>query len=575
MLREIWIRQFAIIEELQIQFGEGFHVLTGETGAGKSILIDALALLVGGRASSDYVRYGAEKAEIEATFELPADHPLWAQMNDWGLEDEEGILLIRREITAQGKSYCRLNGRMATVAMLRSIGPYLLDICGQHEHQSLLKKEEQLRFIDQLAGDSLVPLLQEYQQQFHQYQAAKKELRQWSFSEEEVERKIDLYQFQQREIDEARLTETDWQELEQEQRRLAHAEKLLANASSAYQQLNGEQKVLDQLHQVLSALREIAALDETTASMEENVQSSLFQLEEVVRQLGDYQELLEFDPDRLNEIEERLHRRQQLERKYGDTIEDILAYRERIAGELEQFMNHEERVAACLQKIEQSERRLTVLAEQLTRLRKQAASRLESQIEKELSDLQMEATVFHIAFLPSSSARDSFKPHGVDEIEFRIAPNPGEPLKPLAKIASGGELSRIMLALKSVLFDQRHQHTLIFDEIDTGVSGRAAQAIAEKIATLTDHYQLFAVTHLPQVASMADHHFSIYKVSDAERTQTQVKELTGGMRVREIARILGGVQVTAKTEQHAEEMLELARQVKQKSRSSRPQEGFV
>jgi DNA repair protein RecN (Recombination protein N) len=573
MLREIWIRQFAIIEELQIQFGEGFHVLTGETGAGKSILIDALALLVGGRASSDYVRYGAEKAEIEATFELPADHPLWEQMNDWGLSDEEGILLIRREITVQGKSYCRLNGRMATVAMLRTIGPYLLDICGQHEHQSLLKKDEQLRFIDQLAGESLPPLMQEYQQQFQQYQAAKKELRQWSFSDEEVERKIDLYQFQQREIDEARLTEIDWQELEQEQRRLSHAEKLLANASSAYQQLNGEQKVLDQLHQVLSSLREIAALDESAAAMEEVVQGSLFQLEEVVRQLSDYQELLEFDPERLNEIEEQLHRRQQLERKYGETIEEILAYRERIVTELEQLMNHEERVAACLQKIEQCERRLTVLADQLTRLRKQAASRLESQIERELSDLQMESTVFHIAFLPSSG-HDSFKPHGVDEIEFRIAPNPGEPLKPLAKIASGGELSRIMLALKSVFSDQRHQHTLIFDEIDTGVSGRAAQAIAEKIATLTEHYQLFAVTHLPQVASMADHHFSIYKVSDGERTQTQVKKLTGGMRIREIARILGGVQVTAKTEQHAEEMLELARQVKQ-TRSSRSQEGFV
>lgn len=562
MLRELWIRHFAIIEQLQIQFDKGFHVLTGETGAGKSILIDALMLIVGGRASSDYIRHGADKAVVEAVFELEATHPVWRLLAEWGMDEESDTLLIRREITVQGKNHCRLNGRTATVAMLKRLGQNLLDICGQHEHQSLLHTEEQLALIDQFAGEKLLPIRERYQRIFRQYQKTKQELGKWSLNDEELARKMDLYQFQLNEIDEAQLTEVDWSELNKEQNRLAYAEKLLANASQAYDQLDGEGRGLDQIRQALSHIEEVASLDESLNTVQELMQSAYFQMEDVVRRLGDYRDLLEFDPVRLNEIEEQLHLFQHLQRKYGATVTDILKYREKVSAELEQLAGYEEQIESLKQQIVQQEQDLSDLAGQLTVLRKAAASQLETRVETELSDLQMGSTIFHIAFVPISLQKTKYREYGQDEISLQIAPNPGEPLRSLAKIASGGELSRIMLALKSVFYTQQDVGTLVFDEVDTGVSGRAAQAIAEKIARLTSSNQVFSVTHLPQVACMADHHFFIYKEISDNSTHTKVKQVTGVDRAYELARMLGGVEVTNTTLQHAQEMLELAGQVK-------------
>lgn len=562
MLRELSIRQFAIIEEIHLRFEQGFHVLTGETGAGKSILIDALGLVVGGRASSDFVRHGSNKAEIEALFELSPLHPVHSILEEWGVASEES-LLIRREITASGKSTCRVNGRIVTLAMLKQIGKKLLDISGQHEHQSLLHTEEHLEWLDQFGGEEILSLRQKYGQLYETYQQLEKELERLNLNQKEIAQRIDVLQFQKEEIESACLVAGEDEELEQERNRLAHAEKLITHTAHAYEHLYGERGGLDQIQEALSHLEDIMMVDESLTSVHDMVQSAYYQLEEAVRQIGKYRDELEFDPDRLYEVEERLHLIKQLKRKYGDQIEDILQYGEQVERELEQLVHRDETQAELEEKIEKYRHQLADLAAQLTVLRKKAATELEAKVEKELADLNMASTVFHVSFYREAYRSNRLTATGQDVIEFQIAPNPGEPLRPLAKIASGGELSRIMLALKVIFTDIEQIHTLVFDEIDTGVSGRAAQAIAEKIAVLAHKNQVLCVTHLPQVACMADLHFYISKESREQKTRTKVETLNHQGRTLELARMLGGVEVTQTTCEHAEEMLRLADQVKQ------------
>lgn len=563
MLRELSIRQFAIIEELELSFAqEGFHVLTGETGAGKSILIDALGLVAGGRASSEFVRHGAAKAEIEALFELSTAHPVCPVLRGWGFEEDVDSLLIRREITANGKSTCRINGRIVTLAMLKQIGRKLIDISGQHEHQSLLHIDEHLEWLDQFGGDWIIPLRQEYEGKYQQFQNIEKEIKRLSMDQKEIAQRLDLYQFQKEEIQSAELVVGEDKELENEQSRLAHAEKLMSHTVHAYEHLYAEHGGLDHLQKAMSHIEEIAEIDSSVAFLSEMVQSAYYQLEDVVRHLGRYKDEIEFDPERLNEIEDRLHLIKQCKRKYGDTIEEILEYGEKIEAELERLTDRDEQEAELQEQLELLQAELTELAEELTLRRKKIASQLEAKVEQELKDLNMGSTVFRVAFHQDDYRLASLHATGKDKIEFLIAPNPGEPLRPLAKIASGGELSRIMLALKVIFTDLQEINTLIFDEVDTGVSGRAAQAIAEKIAVLAKKHQVLCVTHLPQVACMADHHLYIFKESTASSTKTNVEVLDREGRTHELARLLGGVEVTQKTREHAEEMLRLADKVK-------------
>ncbi|SEN22234.1 DNA repair protein RecN [Lihuaxuella thermophila] len=563
MLRELSIRQFAIIEEIQLRFEEGFHVLTGETGAGKSILIDALGLVAGGRASSEFVRHGADKAEVEALFELSPSHPVRPVLAEWGIEEDPDSLIIRREITATGKSTCRINGRIVTLSMLKQIGKKLLDISGQHEHQSLLDVDEHLELLDQFGGEQIFSIRRKYERVFEQYQQLSKELDRLNLNQKEIAQRIDLLEFQKDEIQSAELVPGEDEELEQERNRLAYSEKLITHSAKAYDHLYGEQEGLDHLQAALSHLEEILPLDETLSPVYETIQTCTYQLEEAVRELSRYRDQLEFDPNRLNEVEERLHLIQQLKRKYGDTIEDILRHGEQVERELEQLMHRDERQAELKEKIDQLYVQMESLAKELTMIRKKVATELEAKVEQELADLNMASTVFHVAFYPDAYRTARFTSAGQDLIEFQIAPNPGEPLRPLAKIASGGELSRIMLALKCIFADIEGIHTLIFDEIDTGVSGRAAQAIAEKVAVLAKKNQVLCVTHLPQVACMADFHFYISKESLNEKTRTHVELLASQDRTLELARMLGGVEVTRTTREHAEEMLRLAKKVKQ------------
>lgn len=562
MLREMSIRHFAIIEHVHLTFDDGFHVLTGETGAGKSILIDAIGLLVGGRGSADFVRHGKEKAEIEGLFEVPAEHPVRDVLRELGIEPEEDMLIIRREIAHSGKSTCRINGRMVTLAMLKQVGERLLDIHGQHEHQSLLKPEEHVEWLDAFGGEAVLAKRREYEALYRKYRDRELEWRRLTVDEKEVAQRIDLLRFQHEEIAAAQLTDGEEEELESERNRLVHAEKIVQNASEAYEALYGERRGLEYLHDAMQALEEIVQVDESVRSVWETVQSAYYQLEEAARELGNYRDQLEFDPDRLSEVEDRLHLIRQLKRKYGESIRDILSYREHVQAELEQLLNRDENKEAMEAEIKQLRAELDKKADELTALRKQAARRLEERVEKELADLNMGATTFHVAFNSFETPHD-LTPSGKDRIEFQIAPNPGEPLRPLAKIASGGELSRIMLALKTLFAHADDIPTLIFDEIDTGVSGRAAQAIAEKMVALGRKSQVLCITHLPQVACMADTHFYIYKETESGHTQTHVDKLDRQGRTLELARMLGGVEVTETTREHAEEMLRMAEQMKQ------------
>lgn len=564
MLRELSIRQFAIVEEAHIHLKNGFHVITGETGAGKSILLDALGLVLGGRASSEYVRHGATKAEVEALFELESSHPVWEKLAQEGIVSEEEGLIIRREVNANGKSTARVNGRMVTRAFLREIGSLLVQIHGQHEHQTLLHVDEHIELLDQFGTDELRQVRAEYEEWFDRAQKIERQIKKLESDQREMAQMIDLYQFQFQELKEAQLTPGEDEELNQEQKRLAYGERLLEKTENAYQALVKESGGTDLIRWVAAQLEEIADADPDVEKAFQIVESAAYQLEEAVHLLSNYREKIDIDPHRLEEVQSRLYTIQMLKRKYGDTIEEILAYQEKVASELEALTNYEENYDELIRERDLCREHLSQLAERLTALRQAAAHDLEEKIHMELKELQMEKAVFHIAF--QTSERAVFHRKGKDQVEFHIAPNPGEPLRPLAKIASGGEISRIMLALQSIFAGQGVVHTLIFDEIDTGVSGRAAQAIAEKIAKLAVHVQVLCVTHLPQVACMADQHFYIYKEVEHGSTRTVVQKLQEDGRKRELARMLSGAEVTETTMKHAGEMLILADQVKQRAK---------
>jgi DNA repair protein RecN (Recombination protein N) len=562
MLKELSIHQFAIVENINLTFDHGFHVLTGETGAGKSILIDALGLIIGGRASSDFVRHGSTKATIEASFDFQTDHPAVTLLREWDIEVEEEYLIVRREIAVSGKSTCRVNGRMITLAMLKQLGKYLIHIHGQHEHTGLLQVDEHLAWLDQFGGSDVIDRRNEYQKLYQQYQEITKQIAQLDLDQQEMERRVDMLQFQISEIKDARLVAGEEEALEEEEKRLAGGEKLISRVSRAYQILSTEGGGITQLRRAVSSLQEIENLDSTIQDTLETMEAATFQLEEAARELDIYQDSFDFSPERLYEVQDRFHTIRQLQRKYGETTSDILSYLERAEEELERLQNVEENKEHLYEKQLQLKHELLQKAAELTGLRKQAASELEVQVEAQLADLMMGSSVFHVSFFPDPLQKTAFHATGMDQVEFQLSPGPGEPLRPLAKIASGGELSRIMLALKCILSGRDEVETLIFDEVDTGVSGRAAQAIAEKIAFLASDNQILCVTHLPQVACMADVHLYVSKQIDEHKTSSSVVPLDKSGRIMELSRMLGGAEVTARTKQHAAEMLFLANKVK-------------
>jgi DNA repair protein RecN (Recombination protein N) len=569
MLTELSIRNLAVIQSLHLIFKSGFHVLTGETGAGKSIIIDALSLVVGGRGSSELVRYGSEKAEIEASFDIGETHPVWRVLQEQGIEasTQEG-LIIRREITAAGKSASRINGQLVNLTMLREVGEWLVNIHGQHEHQSLLKVDQHIHWLDLYGDKQIASVKKTYRDKFVQWNAIRKELKEIQETSKQSLQMLDLYRFQVDEIDSAQLKIGEEEALDDERRKLSNAEKLMQHASDAYDALSGGNRGLDSVRKALQRMKDIAALDqEAIQPIVEQMEGAFFQLEDAVYGIRDYRDNIEFNPTRLHQIEQRLDAIFGLRRKYGERIADILAYAAQIEAELQAIENKDETIVALQGQLKSIEAELIEAAIQLSEQRQQAASRLAKEIETELLDLHMERTQFHVQLerlqdaangVTVDGAQLRLSAEGIDHVEFLMSPNPGEPLRGLSKIASGGELSRIMLAMKSIFARIDQIPVLVFDEVDTGVSGRAAQAIAEKLSQLSRSCQVFSITHLPQVASMADAHYSIHKEVEGERTFTQVTDLSLEGRVEELARMIGGAQITATSKQHSEEMLALA-----------------
>ncbi|MCI3920197.1 DNA repair protein RecN [Paenibacillus sp. TRM 82003] len=557
MLLELTVKHLAVIEEVRVSFQTGFHVFTGETGAGKSILIDALSLAIGGRASADLVRHGYDKAEIEALFDVPGEHPAWRLLRDNGIEAaSDEPLFVRREVTAAGKSTARVNGQLVTMTTLKAIGETLVNIHGQHEHQSLLRVDRHLEWLDVFGGGAVAERRAAYKKTYSEYVEVKKELDGLLSSGKEALRLADLYRYQWEEIDAANLKTGEDEWLSEEKQRLSNAERLYAAANNSYESLYGNKRGLEAVSKAMQRLADIVKYDAAALGpLHEQVQSAYYQLEDAAFQLRDYREGIEFNPERLEQLEQRLQTIHTLKRKYGDGIEDILAYGAKMKEEVDRFENQDERIESLTAALARLETELRSRAGALTEARREAADELAERLMAHLKDLHMEKTRFKVVL---ESGSGSFKADGWDQAEFMIAPNPGEPLRGLAKIASGGELSRIMLAMKSIFAGVDQVPTLIFDEVDTGVSGRAAQAIAEKMANVAGDVQVFAITHLPQVACMADAHYAIEKKVKGDRTFTEVSALDPRARTEELARMLGGVEVTETTLQHAQEMLALA-----------------
>ncbi|HSO56775.1 MAG TPA: DNA repair protein RecN [Paenisporosarcina sp.] len=562
MLKELSIKNFAIIEEVSVSFSDGLTVLTGETGAGKSIIIDAVHLLAGGRGSQEFIRHGAKKAELEGLFYIHnSQHPVFRKLQDVGIEADEDSVILRRDINDHGKSVCRVNGKLVTIAILREIGSSLIDIHGQHESQELMDERLHISLLDQFAGSKLHRAKESYSGLFQKYMKLKKELAAVSDNEQQIAQRIDLYQYQINEIDAIELIDNEDDDLQAERKKFQNYHKTFERISAAHEALNGESKGLDWIGNAMSELEDIASFDESYKEQAELVSNSFYSLQELSYQLKSEMDESEFDEERLNVIEERLAAIQSLKRKYGNSIEEIITYRHKIGEELDALMNRDERIQQRQKALEQVEKDLEIDAKELTIYRKKAAKSLSEAIVLQLRELFMEKATFEVIFKPSSI----FDKNGKDDVSFYMSTNVGEPAKPISKIASGGELSRMMLALKGIFSKHQGITSIIFDEVDTGVSGRVAQAIAEKIANISRSSQVLCITHLPQVAAMADQQLLIEKEVMGKRTMTKLTEVTGQNRVQELSRMMSGSEITTLTLEHATELLSIAEKRKKLS----------
>ncbi|QPQ35254.1 DNA repair protein RecN [Lysinibacillus sp. JNUCC-52] len=563
MLRELSIRNFAIIEDLTVSFSDGLTVLTGETGAGKSIIIDAVHLLAGGRGNSEFIRHGAKKAELGGLFQISsAAHPVYKKLEEAGIEIEEDSIILRRDLNDSGKSVCRVNGKLVPLSVLRDIGASLIDIHGQHENQELMDEKQHIYLLDHFAEEQLAPILEKYSKQYNEYRALKKELATISIDEQLMAQRIDLYQFQIKELEDANLKLGEEDELLDERRRLMNFNKIFERSSAAYEAIQGETKGLDWIGTAMGALDDAATIDEQFKEASESVTTAFYALQDAAYQVKNVLDELEFDPARLNEVEQRLALFQNLKRKYGSTVEEMIAYYEKIKTELGELLNRDEILQVKERKVLEMEVILGELAEELSHVRKEAANDLSEAIMAELRELHMEKAKFIVNF----DTLPYFDVNGKDQVVFYISTNVGEPPKSLPKIASGGELSRMMLALKTIFSSSNGVTSIIFDEVDTGVSGRVAQAIAEKIAAISVNSQVLCISHLPQVAAMADHHYFIKKEVEHDRTFTSLAEIDTHARIEEVSRMMSGAEITELTLQHATELLKMANERKKHMR---------
>lgn len=557
VLLELHIHNFAIIEDISLEFHNGMTVLTGETGAGKSIIIDAVSLLAGGRGSADFVRHGTNKCTLEGHFTMPKSNALLELLEEESIESDPNQLVIQREIYQNGRSVCRVNGSVVTINSLKVIGSYLIDIHGQNEHQELMQNENHIHLLDHYGSESLRTLFEDYSKTYGEYRFTLRQFNDWQDKEQELAQKIDILRFQTDEIEEANLIIGEEEELEEEERRLTNFQNITEALTFSYQALqDGEPSALEMVGKAMDEMKNVADVDQSLKDISETLTNSFYILQELATDVFNELDRQEYDEDRLNEIASRLNLIQQLKRKYGSSIQEILDFYEESIEELTLIQGGAKSKTELLEKLEKLKKELVSKGKKLSTNRRKVAKSLETSIHEQLQGLYMDKVIFVVEFkneLDEMSAINSTR-YGLDEIEFYISTNPGEPLKPLTRIASGGELSRMMLAMKSIFARSQGVTSIIFDEIDTGVSGRVAQSIAEKIYSISTHSQVLCITHLPQVAAIANNHLYVKKATFKDRTTTEANILTENERVEEIARMLSGSETTKAAIQAAKEL---------------------
>lgn len=562
MLSKLFIQNIALIDRLDMSVSAGFNVLTGETGAGKSIIIDSVNLLLGERADRELIQSGQERALAEGVFDIP-EGPLLSQLQDLGVEPEEGQIILSRELSSGGKNLCRINGRLASLSLLKSVSDLLVDIHGQHEHQTLLSPDRHLPYLDAFAAGKLQSLKAKVAQEYGEYRALCSQIKQGFGTAEERERRIDMLTYQIGEIEAAALVAGEEEALKAERSRMQNAEHIQTALSGAYTALQGEEEsagALSLLNSGALLLGEISSYDEQYAALSAKMKDIYYSLEDISFELRNLRESSAFDPFRQEQVEERLDLIHRLCKKYGSTTQDVLNYLQRAREELD-GMEQSRILAQQSEQLKAAKRAgLYQLCIELSEARQEAAKELEERILEQLKQLGMDKARFSMQFSPLPRLEEAqFTKNGLDHAQMLLTTNPGEPLKPLHKVASGGELSRIMLALKSIQANVDSKPCLIFDEIDTGISGRIADVVGEKMRALSRTHQVICVTHSPQIAAKADAHYLIKKSEKGGRAITSVSKLDEENHILEIARIASGARPSQAAIAHARELVRLSR----------------
>ena len=563
MLQELSIRNFAIIDDLSIQFFDGLTILSGETGAGKSIIINAFNLLLGSRASAKLIRTGEKKAELEALFKIPDQSRIAKLMRATGYDAAEG-LLIQRKILKNDRHRVYINGRLATMQVLCGFTENLASISGQHAHQGLLKEDQHLLILDQFGN--LLPLRQSVNGIYQTVLSLTQELARFEKAKQHQNDQRELLTFQKKEIQAAQIQPDEDEHLEKERLRLKNAETLYQAAYNSKEILyDGDGAVIEQLDQVKKTLEKAAEIDGDLDPYLEGISETIYQMQDLSEGLRSYCDGIEFDPDRLEEIETRLALLTQLKRKYGGSLSAVLQKAAEIDRQLLIIEDVDVKIDSLQTRLQSAQKKMIDLAEALSVKRQKAAKKLCQRVEQELKNLKMAQAQFDIFFQRTQAAGDTnpylninghlISETGLDQISFMIAPNPGEAIKSLVRIASGGELSRVVLALKAILAKSDSVETVVFDEVDAGIGGSVAEVVGRKLQSLAQHHQIVCITHLPQIAKFGDYHFKIEKIISDGRTRTQIIPLTDKERIIEIARMLGGVNITRTTLEHARELM--------------------
>ncbi len=554
MLKSLNISNLAVVTKLQVEFSNGLNLLTGETGSGKSIIVDALGLLLGGKTSTEMIRSGEQKAHVEGVFQVNNHHDLFQAVEIAGIETDSKELVIRREISSSGRSRAFINDQLTTIAFLKELRPYLVDIHGQNEQQTLLYPESHLDLLDLFAG--LEKECKDIRSKYREWQALEKELAELKRNEAERLRSLDILEFQSAEIERANLEAGEDQRLQDERRLLVNGERLAASSSHCYDLLyESDSAVLVQLATLGKKLDELASLDSRFDQYTEIVQTARYSLEDLAYFLRDYIDRISFSPERLKEVDERLVEIDRLKRKYGGSIETIISMAEEMREKLLRLHSSDIQENELVTSIAKTRNLYWQAANALSRKRREAALKLETAVMAELKHLAMERTQFKMGFLDALTPETQATERGIDNVEMLVSTNVGEEFRPLVKIASGGEISRLMLALKTITAPTEYPRTLIFDEVDVGIGGRVAEAVGQRLKRLAANSQVLCVTHQAQIARFADMHYSVEKRVSSGRTEVNVEKLDKKGRIEELARMIGGLHITELTRKHASELL--------------------